>query len=202
MAEQIQGKRTDKSQESRAMAKAEGSEQGGISRWERGTPWFRMSPEEFFAASPFQLMRRFSDEMDNLFSGWWSGRATRESGVWMPPVEVSEENGKLQICAELPGVNKDDVKVEMTDEGLMIQGERKRESEEKRNGIYRSERSYGRFCRLIPLPEQTMNTEQVQAEFKDGLLKVTIPIPESQRRRREIPIGGSEAGSSGKKTAA
>jgi HSP20 family protein len=69
----------------------------------------------------------------------------------------------------------------------VIQGERKREHEEKREGYYRSERSYGQFYRLIPLPEGA-NPDQAHAEFRNGELRVSIPVPEQQRRTRRIPI--------------
>ena len=92
------------------------------------------------------------------------------------------------VRAELPGLNKDDVKVEVTDDGLIIRGERKQEHEEKGEGFYRSERSYGQFYRLIPLPED-VNTDQVRADFSNGVLEITVPVPERQQRRREISIG-------------
>ena len=104
-----------------------------------------------------------------------------------------ERDNNLVVRAELPGLSNDDVKVKMTDEGLVIQGERKREREEKGEGWYRSERSYGQFYRLIPLPEG-VNAEQAKARFENGVLEVSIPIPESRRSRRSIPIetgGGS-----------
>ena len=67
------------------------------------------------------------------------------------------------------------------------QGERKREHEEKQEGFYRSERSYGRFYRLIPLPEDA-KLDESRAQFNNGVLEVRIPVPEAQKRRREIPI--------------
>jgi HSP20 family protein len=83
--------------------------------------------------------------------------------------------------------------VEMTNDGLVIQGERKRESEEMGKGWCRSERSYGQFYRLIPLPEG-VSAEQAKASFDNGVLEVSASIPESQRRHRSIPIeiGGGQ----------
>jgi HSP20 family molecular chaperone IbpA/Arc/MetJ-type ribon-helix-helix transcriptional regulator len=86
-----------------------------------------------------------------------------------PAVEVRERDGNLVVSAELPGLNKDDVKVEVTGDGLVIQGERKREQEEERGGVHRSERSYGSFYRSIPLPEGA-NIEQAKAQFNNGVL--------------------------------
>jgi HSP20 family protein len=185
---------------------------GGLTRRGSWTPsLFSLSPREFFSASPFELMRRFTEEMDRAFEGWGLSRDSRfggsQSALWSPAVEVFERDNNLVVRADLPGLNKDDVKVEMTDDGLVIQGERKRESEEKGEGWYRSERSYGQFYRLIPLPEGA-NAEQAKAQFENGVLEVSVPVPESQRRRRSIPIetSGGQAqqtqtagGGSGKK---
>jgi HSP20 family protein len=134
-------------------------------------------------------MRRFTEDMDRLFWGW--GQTTpsawgAETG-WSPAIEVFERDNNLMVHADLPGCNKDDIKVELTDDGLIIQGERKREHEEKKEGYYRSERSYGNFYRLIPLPSE-VKEDQIKANFNNGILEVTVPIPESARKRREIPI--------------
>jgi HSP20 family protein len=186
--------------QSTAMQKGNwGGQQGGALE-RRGSSFpslFSLSPRDFFSASPFELMRRFTDEMDRAFENWGLSRGSWAGGqtaVWSPAVEVFERDNNLVVRAELPGLNKDDVKVEVTDDGLVIQGERKREHEEKGEGFYRSERSYGQFYRLIPLPEGA-DAEQAKAQFENGVLEVAVPVPESQRRRRSIPIGGpGEAG--------
>lgn len=162
-------------------------EGGGVSR--RGEMFpslFSMSPREFFSASPFELMRRFTHEMDRAFAGLGGREETR---LWAPPIEVRQKGDNLVITAELPGLKKEDVKLEVTDEGLVIQGERKREEEQREEGFYRSERAYGHFYRLIPLPEGA-NIDQVKADFTDGVLEVTVPAPQmaQQQKRREIPI--------------
>ena len=88
---------------------------------------FGMRPGEFLQTNPFALMRRMAEEMDRVFEG----RLQRgEMSSWMPAVEVNEHDGKLEVLADLPGINESDVKVEVTDEGLVIQGERKRERED------------------------------------------------------------------------
>jgi HSP20 family protein len=144
---------------------------------------FSIGPREFFSLNPMQLMRRFTEEMDHFFGGHgWA-----ETGVWAPPIEVRQEGNQLIINAELPGMNKEDVKVEATDEGLVIQGERKRQHEEKREGFYRSERTYGRFYRLIPIPEGA-NIEHARANYNNGVLEITVPVPQAEQKRREIPV--------------
>jgi len=91
------------------------------------------------------------------------------------------------VRAELPGLETGDVKVEMTDDGLVIERERRREHEERREGGYRSEIVYGRFYRLIPLPEGA-NVDQAQARLNNGVLEVMIPMAEERRQRRSIPV--------------
>jgi HSP20 family protein len=115
-----------------------------------------------------------------------------------PQIDIVEQNGKLILRADLPGMTKDDVKVEITDESVIIDGERKYEHEENQQGVYRSERSYGRFHREIPLPEG-VKTENATANFKNGVLEVTVDAPRAQNRRRievqgESPTGGKPGG--------
>jgi HSP20 family protein len=151
---------------------------------------------------PIRMMDRFADEMDRAFEdvfgrGWLTPRLARdwmrspnrgEIDTWAPQLEVSHRNNELVIRADLPGLGKDDVKVDVTDDRLTIQGERKREHEEERGGVYRSERSYGSFYREIPLPEGTIS-DQAKATFKDGVLEITMPAPPEQvRRGRRVEI--------------
>lgn len=159
---------------------------------------FSLAPRDFFTTSPLGLMRRFADEMDRVFSnlGAPGTRTSRgEELTWMPVVEVRESGNNLIVSAELPGVTEKDVQVEATPEGLIIQGERQQEYSGEEGGIQRSERTYGRFWRLIPLPEGA-NVDEAKANFENGVLQITIPIPESQQKRRQIPIsaGGRESG--------
>jgi HSP20 family protein len=156
---------------------------------------FSITPSDFFRSDPFAVMRRFQDEMDRTFSRFF-GKGDGERATWSPAIEVAERDGKLQVHAELPGLKPEDVKVEVTDDALIIQGERKFEHEEKKEGVYRSERRYGQFYREIPLPEGT-NPEQAKAEFKDGVLQVVLPLPEHKNNRHTIPIQGGTSASPG-----
>jgi HSP20 family protein len=169
------------------------TQSGGLSRRLESHPsMFMLHPREFFSMSPFTLMRRFTEEMDRVFAG--AGGESHEMGLWSPAIEVREREGNLQVYAELPGLNKEDVKVEVTSDGLVIQGTRKQEHEEKQEGFYRSERSYGKFYRVVPLPEDA-KIEEARAQFNNGILEVTVPIPQSQQqqRRREIPVETGQA---------
>lgn len=158
------------------------------------------------AVSPFSLMRRFSEEMDRLFGDVGLGgglaagfgrefgrQADLEGSMWLPQVEAFERAGKLIVRADLPGLNKDDIDVDITDDAIRIRGERRQEREENEEGYYRSERSYGSFYREIPLPGG-VNHEEANASFRDGVLEITMPAPARQSSGRRIEISqGSEA---------
>jgi HSP20 family protein len=169
-------------------------------------PLSTLRPFDLWNAGPLAVMRRMNEEMDRMFGGfgfdpWTSGRG--ESWAFSPPIEVYEHKGKLTVRAELPGLSKDDLKVEVTDEGLVISGERRNEDEQRGEGFYRSERSYGRFQRVIPLPDDVKDVDSAQAKFENGVLEVSLPVPET-RRRRQIPVqtagSGVEAGTTGSKS--
>jgi HSP20 family protein len=93
-------------------------------------------------------------------------------------------------------LTKDDVQVEVSDDGLTIGGERRSEHEEHQSGTVRSERQYGTFRRHIPLPEG-VNVEQATATFKDGVLEVTMPAPPQQVRGHRIEIQSGAASGAG-----
>ncbi|MFZ0594577.1 MAG: Hsp20/alpha crystallin family protein [Bryobacteraceae bacterium] len=164
-----------------------------LSRSRGWDPFFSFTPAEFFSSSPFALMRRMSEEMDRVFGQ--SGGQSAGQNMWYPPIEVAEQNGRLEVRADLPGIKPEDVKVEITGDSLTIRGERKYEHEQQTGRFHRSERRYGEFYREIALPEGA-NTEQAKAEFRDGVLQVTVPVPEQAGRRREIPISSDQPGAS------
>lgn len=155
----------------------------------------------------FSAFDRFADEMDRLFDdfgfgrrsigrpwrGGWSGSSLTGNALWAPDIEVSHGNNELVVRADLPGLKREDISIDVTDDALTISGERRHEQEGEHEGVYRSERSYGSFCRTIPLPEGTI-TDQAKASFRDGVLEIRMPAPpESTRARRlEISEGAAE----------
>jgi HSP20 family protein len=186
---------------------AQGSQGQGMERYQQGryTPSvFSVSPGEFFTLSPITLMRRFTEDIDRAF-GLSSGRS-RSGGdfdispddfTWVPTIEVRQQGDNLVIHADLPGLSENDVRVEATDDGLVIQGERRREQTVDEGGVIRTERVYGRFYRLIPLPDDA-KVEDAKANFRNGVLEITVPVPESQKQNRQIPVGtSSQSGQSG-----
>jgi HSP20 family protein len=157
-------------------------------------------------ASPFHMLEQFANEIDSVFDGFGLGRSwvsprwgrswlrtplSAGTATWAPDVEVYQRNHELVVRADLPGLRKNDVRIDVTDTDLTISGERHQEQESERGGMYRSERSYGSFSRTIPLPEGAI-TEQAKATFKDGVLEITLPAPPEQvtrGRRLEIKDG-------------
>jgi HSP20 family protein len=154
---------------------------------------FSVSPGEFFTMSPITLMRRFTEDIDRAL-GLGNASAlpgnTRQDIDWVPPVELRQVGNNLVVDVDLPGLEEDDVRVEVTDDGLVIAGEREREVDTEDGGIRRSEIVYGRFYRLIPLPDEA-DVDKAQASFDNGVLEVVIPVTERQQNTRQIPISGS-----------
>jgi HSP20 family protein len=133
---------------------------------------------EKFTATPraFSLFDQMRGEMDRMFEGYPFGRlAPWKDMTFAPAVEIAEKSGILFVKADLPGLKKEDVKVDVTVEGLTITGERKEEQKEKTDGYFRTERLYGSFERFVPLPEGAL-IEKAEANFKDGVLEVKVPL--------------------------
>jgi len=168
----------------------------GVSRRSPTTPGYGYGSS---ALSPFSLMRRMAEDMDRMFDNFSLGRSALSSPTfgtdrdswrrttpslteWAPQVEVFRKDDKLVVRADLPGLNKDDVTVEVDNDVLTISGERREEREENRDDYYRSERSYGQFYRAIPLPDG-IDDSKCDASFKDGVLEVTFPAPKLEDRK-------------------
>jgi HSP20 family protein len=107
---------------------------------------------------------------------------------WAPSVEVSETNGSIEVTAEIPGVTRDDIEVDLENNILTIRGEKKEEIEEKEKETYLYERFYGSFHRSIALPA-AVDEEKVNAEFRNGVLKVRLQKT-TQTKGRKIEVTG------------
>jgi HSP20 family protein len=147
--------------------------------------------------SPFELLQRLADGVSGVFDDFAFGRTgsssspTSGTAIWAPDVDVFHRGNELVIRADLPGLKRDDVAVEISDEAVTISGERSQEREDERGGFYRIERSYGSFYRVIPLPEGAIG-DQAKAAFNNGVLEITMPAPPEQvsrGRRLEISEG-------------
>lgn len=157
--------------------------------------------EPFFDFTPFSMMRRFTDDFERMFDNFnlfnfiprieenlaFPRMADLENVAWWPDIEVTEKNGELKVHADLPGMKKEDINVEFTDDALIISGERKQETEEEREGFFHSERNYGSFYRNIPLPEGA-NLDKAHAVFHDGVLEVMLAIPKRELKTKKIEV--------------
>jgi len=180
--------RTQTTKETGAGEQQQGQARGRLSRREG---WEDQQIGPFFSGSPFQLFRRLSDDMDRLFFGGGSslGAFANVGGRFVPNVDVEEHEDKIVVRADLPGIRPDDFRVDIEDDALVLQGERRIEREETHGGVRRVERSQGSFRRVIPLP-QAANLEAAEARFENGVLEITIPVQkETKSRRLEVRSG-------------
>ena len=181
----------------------EAGRSANIDRSERIPPIYQYAANP--GANPFTLMRRMAEDMDRLFQDFGfanalpgiSSAAARDpwrqarniAQGWAPQIETFRRADRLIIRADLPGLKREDVKVEVDGDLLAISGERRSEREDSRDDYYRSERNYGRFYRAIPLPEGA-NADDINATFRDGVLEVSLAAPRNTAaaRRREIRV--------------
>jgi HSP20 family protein len=154
--------------------------------------------ETTWSASPFRALERLATEIDSVFDDFGLGRSwlvprgsrtlRANLDMWTPEVEFYQQNNEFVVRADLPGLKREDISVDITDDEVTIAGERRKEQESERGGVYRSERSYGSFSRTIRLPEGAM-TDQAKATFKDGVLEIKMPAPPDQvTRGRRLDI--------------
>jgi HSP20 family protein len=157
------------------------------------------------AMSPFELVRRMSEDIDQLFeslrlggtgvapaatgaTGLRTARGARDTGLlgralFAPPIEVQQRADAVVVRLDLPGVDADEIEIDIEDDMLIISGERRQENREEREGLIRSEITYGRFQRVIPLPRGA-DEERMTAQLRGGTLEVVIPIAKRERGRR------------------
>jgi HSP20 family protein len=147
---------------------------------------------------PFDMFETLQEEMDRFWrrpGPVWAGafpsflrRATGQGMTWAPRTDVYEKDNTLIVKADLPGLKNEDVQVELDDDGLVIRGASKAESEVKEENYYRMERSLGTFYRRLPLPFE-VKPDQIQATMRDGVLEVRIPRPaEKKAEAKRIPV--------------
>ena len=103
--------------------------------------------------------------------------------VWRPAVDIYEEENGIVLEAELPGIEKKDISIDVKDRVLTLKGDRTAESETEGKNYYRRERTYGEFQRVFTLPEG-VNADDIKADFKDGVLEVHIPKAEVEEPRK------------------
>jgi HSP20 family protein len=164
-------------------------------------------------------MRQMQDEVDHWFErfgfgrGWaspsswmpaatapaahWMSHAAEHAGDWMPAIDAFQRGSEFVVRADVPGMTRNDLSVEIGDDALTIRGERRHEREDEHEGTYWSERSYGSFSRVVPLPPGAI-TESAKANFNNGVLEVVLQAPSQEARRgRKVDItshGHDDAG--------
>ncbi|MDA8172679.1 MAG: Hsp20/alpha crystallin family protein [Nitrospiraceae bacterium] len=149
--------------------------------------------EQARAISPFEhLERQFEEFFRRPFSmlrqPWWPARRVFEAEELSPSVDIFEDAGDIVLKAELPGMSKQDITVDLTDHIITISGEKKKEEKIEDKNFYRVERSYGAFTRSFELPSD-VKADQVKAKFHDGVLEVRLPkTEEAKRKAKSVPI--------------
>jgi len=137
---------------------------------------------------PFRDLVTVRDDVDRLFDAFFGRTYDDMENFWRPAIDIEENNGNLMVRAEIPGMKKEEIKVSVKDDVLTISGERSRENETKDKTVHRIERSYGQFRRMIRLPAQ-VDVDKVKATYKDGVLNVILPKPESMKPKQiEVEI--------------
>jgi HSP20 family protein len=140
---------------------------------------------------PFRDMVSIQDEMNRLFDDFFGRVPSRfdtelSRSEWIPSVDISETKDEIVVRAEVPGMKKDDIKITLQDNVLMLTGERKQEKEEKETNYYRMERAYGSFVRSFNLPT-VVQADKIKASYKDGILNIALPKAE-EVKPKQIPI--------------
>jgi HSP20 family protein len=195
--------RAERARTGRAESEREGTERAGGERGtagERGEAGERTGADERWRGSrglfrgggdqAFAMMRSLSREMDKLWEQVMrraasAGRGTTSfTGAWTPAIEICERNDAMRVCAEVPGVDAQDLHVEVDPQLLVIRGERRPDNPAAANA--RSERLYGSFVRRIPLPDG-LRTEDARASLRNGVLEVRIPVAKLTRGR-DVPV--------------
>ena len=137
--------------------------------------------------NPYGEMTAMRNRINRMFNEpyWLTSRMDDDTGMgmWNPAVDLYEKGDHFVIKAELPGVDKKDISIDLKDRVLTLSGERSYENEVKEENYYRKERSYGKFQRAFTLPSD-VDSDKIKAEFNDGLLQIEVPKPEEQKPKQ------------------
>jgi len=138
---------------------------------------------------PFHDLTSLQDRINRLFEEAFprTGESDEQGpGIWRPPVDILDTESAIVIEVEVPGINKDDISIDLKENVLSIEGERKLEADRKEENYYQRERRFGWFQRTFTLPAY-VEPESIKATFKQGVLKIEIPKPE-ERKPKQISI--------------
>ncbi len=142
---------------------------------------------------PFRELSAMQERMNRLLSDYRSrpswGEEEITQGAWVPPVDIYEKPDAIVLKAELPGIAKEDINVEVKDYTLTLKGEKKFAKEAKEDDYFRVERTYGSFQRTFTLP-MTVQQDKVKAKFKDGVLEIQLPKAEEAKPKQiKVDVG-------------
>lgn len=146
-----------------------------------------------WGASPWQSMRRMQEDMDRMFSHYFSSGLSSSQSMLSPSMDISETDGALRIEVDLPGFKQDDISIDMRDNRLAIKAEMRKDDEPENAQYHRRERRYGRYEQVLTLP-QNIDPEKITARFTDGVL--TLEVPKTDRvlnTGRRIAIQGAKS---------
>ena len=134
------------------------------------------------------------DEVNRTFDSFWSKAPTRREdwgvseGSWSPRVDIEETDKDVLVTAEIPGMSKEEVKIDIRNNTLTLSGEKKQEKEIKEKNYYRLERRYGSFQRSFVIPAE-IDRDKVKASYKDGILSITLPkTKEGQTKKIDVSV--------------
>ena len=127
---------------------------------------------------PFEGLTRWCDDLDNWFDNSFFTEPLE--GLWEPAVDIEEKDGKYLVKADLPGLKKKDIHIELHDGYLTLKAERKSENEGKKENYHRTERTYGTFQRSFKVPEG-ITEKDIKAKYHDGVLELTVPVPKVEK---------------------
>jgi HSP20 family protein len=142
--------------------------------------------------NPFRQLWDLQEELNKLWENLPSpfqrpAGAALAPEQWAPVVDVFQKNGSVVVKAELPGMTEKDIEITVSDDAVLLKGEKSEEKETKEENYYRCERSYGRFSRQIPLPARG-DPDKATASFKNGVLEIEVPLQEPLPKQKKIDI--------------
>ena len=146
----------------------------------------RYTRPDVWGWSPLDQLTNLRDEINRLFEKPFNNGGSDAFNAWAPALDVLEDKDNLVVRAELPGLKKEDINISLHDNAVTISGERRNEKKYEGSETSREERSFGRFTRSFQLPK-TVDPAKVKANYKDGILTVTLPkVEEAKPRHIEI----------------
>ncbi|MEI7475247.1 MAG: Hsp20/alpha crystallin family protein [bacterium] len=149
---------------------------------------------DLITVKPRYLLRDLQDEMSRMIEDVFDDFGVNESRkniieqFLAPAIELTEHDNNYELKVQLPGINKEHIDIEVSNNNIVIRGERKEEKEENSGNIYKSEFRYGKFLRTVPMPSE-VKSDEAKAEFDNGVLKITVPkVQEETKKLNKLKI--------------